>query len=82
MATQSRRRFPVGVVIAIITLQAVTGSAQRSHRPSTAQGDWPTYGGDLASSKYSPLDQIDAANFARLRVAWRVNTPEGRVVPS
>ena len=76
MATQSRRRFPVGVVIAIITLAAVTGSAQRSHRPSTAQGEWPTYGGDLASSKYSPLDQIDAGNFARLRVAWRVNTPD------
>ena len=76
MATQSRRRVPVGVVIAIITLAAVTGSAQRSHRPSTAQGEWPTYGGDLASSKYSPLDQIDGSNFARLRVAWRVNTPD------
>src|SRR5688572_12474778 len=66
----------IGVVIAVITITASAGSAQRSHRPSTAQGEWPTYGADLASSKYSPLDQIDAGNFARLRVAWRVNTPD------
>jgi quinoprotein glucose dehydrogenase len=40
-----------------------------------AQGtDWPTYGGDLASSKYRPLDQIDAANFSQLEIAWRFKT--------
>src|ERR1039457_3878879 len=40
-----------------------------------AQGtDWPTYGGDLASSKYRPLDQINAANFSQLEVAWRFKT--------
>ena len=36
-----------------------------------ANGEWPTYGGDLASSKYSPLDQIDASNFGDLEIAWR-----------
>ena len=36
-----------------------------------AGGEWPTYSGDLAGSKYSPLDQIDAGNFASLEVAWR-----------
>jgi len=40
-----------------------------------AQGtDWPTYGGDLASSKYRPLDQINAANFSQLEIAWRFKT--------
>jgi quinoprotein glucose dehydrogenase len=34
-------------------------------------GEWRSYGGDLGSTKYSPLDQIDAANFDDLRVAWR-----------
>ena len=66
----------IGVVIAVITMTASAGSAQRSHRPSTAQGEWPTYGADLASSKYSPQDQIDAGNFTRLRIAWRVKTPD------
>ena len=29
-------------------------------------GEWPAYGGDLGHSKYSPLDQIDAAQCAAL----------------
>src|ERR1019366_6861913 len=36
--------------------------------------DWPTYGGDLASSKYRPLDQINAGNFSQLEIAWRFKT--------
>ena len=43
---------------------------------STAIGEWPTYGGDLANSKYSPLDQITAANFASLKIAWRAKSPD------
>ncbi len=44
---------------------------------STATGEWPTYGADLANSKYSPLDQINAANFASLKIAWRMKSPDG-----
>ena len=29
-------------------------------------GEWRTYGGDLASTRYSPLAQITAENFERL----------------
>ncbi|HEY1927077.1 MAG TPA: pyrroloquinoline quinone-dependent dehydrogenase [Caulobacteraceae bacterium] len=36
--------------------------------------DWPTYGGDLAASRYKPLDQINASNFSNLEVAWRFKT--------
>ena len=42
----------------------------------TAAGEWPTYGGDLASTKYSPLAQITGDNIGRLRVAWSVPTPD------
>jgi quinoprotein glucose dehydrogenase len=45
-------------------------------RPSTARGEWPTYGGDLGSSKYSPLDQITKDNFSSLRIAWRAPSPD------
>ncbi len=34
-------------------------------------GEWRSYGGDLGSTKYSPLDEIDAANFDDLELAWR-----------
>jgi len=36
--------------------------------------DWPTYGADLANSKYRPLDQINASNFSKLEVAWHFKT--------
>jgi len=37
-------------------------------------GEWRTYGGDLASTRYAALDQIDAGNFEDLEVAWRFKT--------
>jgi len=57
---------------------SLLGSAafQAPPRPSTTTGEWPTYGGDLASSKYSPLDQLTTDNFASLRVAWRTPSPD------
>jgi quinoprotein glucose dehydrogenase len=45
-------------------------SGQASSKP----GEWPTYGADLANSKYRPLDQINASNFGKLEVAWRFKT--------
>jgi quinoprotein glucose dehydrogenase len=35
------------------------------------QGEWHTYGGDKAFTRYSPLDQINAANAKDLRIAWK-----------
>ena len=48
--------------------------AGSSRQPSTANGDWPHYTADLRGTKYSPLDQINAANFGKLEVAWRFKT--------
>ena len=36
--------------------------------------EWPTYGGDLASTRYSPLEIINAETFAELEVAWEFDT--------
>lgn len=41
---------------------------------STKNGDWPAYTGDTRGSRYSPLNQITAANFNDLEVAWRFKT--------
>ena len=40
-------------------------------------GEWRSYGGDAGSTKYSPLDQIDASNFSDLNVAWRWQSADG-----
>ena len=37
-------------------------------------GEWATPAGDYASSRYSALDQITAANVKGLRVAWAFST--------
>jgi quinoprotein glucose dehydrogenase len=37
-------------------------------------GEWSTYGGDLASRRYKPFDQITRDNFKDLEVAWRFKT--------
>jgi len=40
--------------------------------PARAQsgGEWTTYGGDYANTRYSSLNQITTSNVGRLRVAW------------
>lgn len=38
-----------------------------------APGEWRYWGGDAHSSRYSALDQITAANFGSLEVAWQWN---------
>ncbi len=64
---------------------AAANAAQPSAGASAgATVEWPFYGGNLASQRYSPLDQIDASNAGQLKIAWRFNTgnygprPEGR----
>ncbi len=47
--------------------------------PATAQqgaqgGEWPFYGGDAGTTKYSALDQIHRHNVAQLEIAWRWKT--------
>src|SRR5258706_1453161 len=55
--------------------QATVDSARNAtSAPSTKNGEWPHYAGDLAATRYSPLDQINAENFNKLEVAWRFKT--------
>ena len=63
-----RARLICGIA-AMAGLTAATPAAAQHGAPDS--GEWRTYGGDLGSTKYSPLDQIDASNFADLEIAWR-----------
>ncbi|MCZ0936457.1 MAG: PQQ-binding-like beta-propeller repeat protein [Gemmatimonadetes bacterium] len=55
----------------------------------TTDGEWRYWAGDAGSTRYAPLDQIDASNVEDLEIAWRWQarnfgrTPEGyyRVTP-
>jgi quinoprotein glucose dehydrogenase len=43
-------------------------------------GEWPSYGADKASSKYTPLTQLTQANVSQLRLAWRWRSPDQPIV--
>ncbi|WP_036385818.1 PQQ-binding-like beta-propeller repeat protein [Muricauda sp. MAR_2010_75] len=38
--------------------------------------DWPTYGGNYAGNRYSPLDNINVDNVTELEVAWMYNAAD------
>jgi len=54
----------------ITSLLSIVGTPVRAQQGAT-KGEWRFYGGDAGSTKYSPLDQIDASNVKQLEVAWR-----------
>ncbi len=45
------------------------GNVVRGNPP----GEWRYWGADAWSTRYSPLDQINASNFNQLQVAWQWN---------
>src|SRR5947209_18668438 len=64
-------RTSVAVLVGSIASLTV---ALRGQQAKPKGAEWPTYGGDLASTRYSPLDQITKDNFNKLEVAWRFKT--------
>lgn len=50
---------------------AVSAGPAAPRQQGAAAGEWRAYGGDLASTGYAPLDQINADNVAELEIAWR-----------
>ena len=47
----------------------------------TAQNvDWPSYGGDNGSNKYSALNQINSDNVSQIVTAWEWDSPDNALV--
>jgi quinoprotein glucose dehydrogenase len=67
----------VGLAAAAITGGIVTYAARSSAQQAAAlvrgnkAGEWRYWGADAWSTRYSPLDQINARNFDSLKVAWQ-----------
>jgi quinoprotein glucose dehydrogenase len=66
-----RRLFAPALVLAIGLLRT---NAPLQAQAKPADTAWRTYGGDLRSTRYVALDQIDRGNFNSLEVAWRFKT--------
>jgi quinoprotein glucose dehydrogenase len=59
------RRYACGAVLFTLGPGVVFG-----------QADWPVYGHDAGGMRYSPADQINTRNVARLKRAWTYHTGE------
>ncbi len=72
----SRRGIRVLRPLRVLSVLLFAGSAS-AQMPAGARGnvpgEWRVWGGDLWSTRYSPLDQINAGNFDSLKIAWQWN---------
>ena len=59
-------KWRTGAAAAVFVVWVLAAPAGQSQ-----QVEWFTYGGDPASSKYSPADDITPQNVARLAIAWQ-----------
>ena len=72
----TRSTVRIGSLLLWATLSMLPASAQDG---APSNGEWPTYGGDLGGTKYSPLDQITRENFDDLEVAWRWRSADAQL---
>ena len=61
---QLNPRHPAAIASATAAADTVRGNVP---------GEWRYWGADAWSTRYSPLDQINASNFGSLQVAWQWN---------
>ena len=64
------RNVPAGAAACafVFVLSCAASPAFAQH--GAVDGQWRAYAADPGATKYSPLDQIDADNVDRLRIAW------------
>src|ERR1700746_555338 len=68
------RRDLLASASAFSLLDAALGSGPARAQGGPAETDWLHYAKDLSSTRYAPLDQINASNFNQLDLVWRFST--------
>ena len=63
-----RKTFPHLLLILLLTAFL---QARALAQGGATGGEWQAYGADTGSTKYTPLDQIDAGNVGDLEIVWR-----------
>jgi quinoprotein glucose dehydrogenase len=53
-------------LIVLLSSFVIPGNAQQG----ASNGEWHFYGGDAGNTKYTPLEQINAANVKELKIVW------------
>src|ERR1700732_2706107 len=61
-------------VLSLLCVGLLSVAINARAQSGTKNGEWRNYGGDQGSTRYAPLDQINADNFSKLELAWRFKT--------
>jgi quinoprotein glucose dehydrogenase len=61
---------PILLLLTLAILLSVSAGRVQAQQ-GAANGEWRYYGGDAGTTKYSPLDQINASNVKQLQIVWR-----------
>jgi quinoprotein glucose dehydrogenase len=56
---------------ALLLTPLITAAGAQALARGNAAGEWRYWGADAWSTRYSPLDQINASNFGSLKMAWK-----------
>ncbi len=79
----SRNRIKnLAFVTSAFALVALVPAPWAFAQSGAQDGEWHHYGADRGSTKYSPLDQIDASNVDQLTEAWRWSSPDAEIETS
>ena len=65
------RRAGAGVTLLASVAIAAAILVGTGAQQTAAPGEWRSYNGDLGSTKYSSLDQINVSNVKNLKIVWR-----------
>ena len=68
-----QRPFLFGVLWLTIAFAESLGAEEDTRN---SDREWQVYGGDLGSTKYSSLDQINRSNVQELELVWRFRVPD------
>jgi quinoprotein glucose dehydrogenase len=66
-----KRSAGYGAVLTCLTIASAAVTTRSQNATQNVTGEWRHYAATAGSSKYSPLDQINAATVKNLRIAWR-----------
>ncbi|HEY2015022.1 MAG TPA: hypothetical protein VGH38_16050, partial [Bryobacteraceae bacterium] len=70
-------RSPTVVASCALALLSLSAALPQSRPRSKAAVEWPVYGGNPESTRYSSLKQINRSNVARLQIAWTYDASAG-----
>ncbi len=74
---KSNGKIATSVTATLASLLLAACTTTTSNAPL---GEWRYHGGDAGSSKYIPLDQINAENVSELKNVWTWNSPDDALV--